>query len=233
MTSGAARGLKYEYLERHVHAHEIRQGASFHFFHDPSTMDFNGALADVQIEGDDLVRFAGDDKIEDFAFTVGESLETICYLGLVFQLRSPLPVSRQGLANTVKEFLVTKRFLNKIDSAFLHRINRHWHIAVPGDKYDGQGAAAGKQLVLQFEAAETGHTNVEHEAARAMLLLVLQEFIGRGKNFVPEIDRIQQCLHCAANRGIVIDDINCLRMSIRCGHDREFDQSPVKFASVN
>ena len=60
-----------------MHPDEVGQRSGFHLFHDPSTVDFNGSLADAEFVGDHLVRLARDDEVKHLPFAVGQFLDSI------------------------------------------------------------------------------------------------------------------------------------------------------------
>ena len=68
-------------LAGEMHAHQVRERLCLHFLHDPGSMDFNGSLTDAEFVGDDLVRLAGDDKIENLVFAIRKLADTITNFG--------------------------------------------------------------------------------------------------------------------------------------------------------
>ena len=70
-----ASGFAVARLQGNDHAHQLRQALGPHFFHDPGAVDFNRARRNVQLVGDNLVRPAGGQKIEDLALALGQAGE--------------------------------------------------------------------------------------------------------------------------------------------------------------
>ena len=97
-------------------------------------MNFDRALADAQFVRDHLVRLARYDEIEDFAFTIGQAVESLRNLGMLLLLFAAFGIGLQGLANAVQQVLVAERLLDEVDCALLHRIDGHRHVAMSRDE---------------------------------------------------------------------------------------------------
>jgi len=54
------------------HAHQVRERRRLHLLHHARAVDFHGALTELQIAGNHLVRFSVHHQIEHFALTRGQ-----------------------------------------------------------------------------------------------------------------------------------------------------------------
>jgi hypothetical protein len=140
-------------------------------------VNFDGALTNTQIISNDFVRLACNNEVEYFALAICEACKSLSNFGVRLLFLTSFLVSLQCLVNPVKQVLVAERLLNEIDSTFLHGVDGHWHIAVPGDKYDWQATAAPNQFFLQLETTETRHTDIEYETTRALFRRAFEELV--------------------------------------------------------
>ena len=68
------------------------------------------------------------------------------------------PIER-GL-DCAEDRLLVERFLDEVDGAGLHRLDRQRHVAVTGDDDGREVACLGAKLVQQFEPGHVGHAHV-------------------------------------------------------------------------
>ena len=190
----------------HVHSDEIGERSGLHFLHNSRAMNLDGSLADAQFIGDDLVWFSGNHQIKDFAFALCEFIESARNFGVLLLRFASNLIGGKRFMNAVQQFLVAKRFLDKVHSTFLHGFDGHWHIAVTGNENNRQLVAAFDEYLLKFQTSESRHSDIKDQAAWPLFGDLLKKFIRRGENFVRKTDRLHQRLHRDANRGIVIDD---------------------------
>jgi hypothetical protein len=61
--------------------HEVRNRVRAHLFHDLGAMDYDGALAQVQIDGDHFIRRSIHDQIHHLSFARGEGFEPVQNFG--------------------------------------------------------------------------------------------------------------------------------------------------------
>ncbi|MGB5510095.1 MAG: hypothetical protein WBM87_00130, partial [Woeseiaceae bacterium] len=66
-----------------MHLDEVGKRPGLHFFHDASTMNFDGALADPEFISNDFVRLASDNQVEDFPLAVRQAFEALSHLGMM------------------------------------------------------------------------------------------------------------------------------------------------------
>src|SRR5438067_470623 len=89
----------------------------------------------------------------------------------------PLPVDLEPFPDAVEEQLAADRLLEEIEGAGPHGARRRRHVAVAADDDDGQGQAAGDERVLEVDAAQPRHAEVDDEAARPAAVLRLEELL--------------------------------------------------------
>ena len=63
----------------------------------------------------------------------------------------------------VQQRLLIERFLDEIDGAGLHRLDRERHVAVTGDDDGGKVAGFGSQLLQELNASHVGHPHIGDE----------------------------------------------------------------------
>src|SRR5207244_8683132 len=94
-------------------------------------------------------------------------------------LDSPaLAVDVQAFADPVEEELAADRLLEEVDRPGSHGARGGRHVAVAADHDDGELGAAGDQLLLEVDAAQPGHAEVDHEASRTADVLRFEDLLG-------------------------------------------------------
>jgi hypothetical protein len=169
-------------------------------------VDLDRSLTHAEFVRDHLVRLAGDDEVEYLALPVGEPGDSFFHLGVLLLLLSAFPVRPQRFANTVQQVLVTEWLLDEIDGAFLHRFDRHGHVAMPGDEDHRQRIAALDQLLLELQTTESRHAYVEHQAPGPLIRNALEKLVAGPEDLVLEIDGVHKGLHCETNGRVIVDD---------------------------
>jgi hypothetical protein len=62
-------GTRHLWVCERRHPHKIEEARRLHVSHDLGTIDFNRAVSDPEIIGDDLVGLSGNETIKDMALT--------------------------------------------------------------------------------------------------------------------------------------------------------------------
>jgi hypothetical protein len=140
-------------------------------------VNLDGALTNTQIISNDFVRLARDNEVKYFALAICEACKSLSNFGMRLLFLTSFLIGFQRLVNPVKQVLVAEWLLNEIDSTFLHGVDGHWHVAVPGNEYDWQAAVAPNQFFLQLQTAETWHTDIEYEATRTLFRRAFEELV--------------------------------------------------------
>ena len=188
---------------------EFGHGLHLHFFHDAGAMDFDGFLDGAEVSGGLLVELAGDDVFQDFALARSERRQALLDFG-DFGTRLPLEaILLDGDVNGFEQILVVHRFGEEIQSAALHRLHAHGDVAVAGEKNDGKLAAFRRQSLLQLQAIQAGHRDVEHETAGGAAVVSFKELPGRTERGDVKPGRAQQAREAFQHGGIVVHYKNC------------------------
>src|SRR5229473_2383204 len=141
------------------HARQVRQGRCPHLAHYLATMNLYRDFAYAEVGCDLLVQPPGRHERHDLALPRRQGLETSfqpCHGLFLLKLRSITGVTE---LNRFKQILLPKRLCQEFDSATLHRLYRHWNVAVSGDEDDRQLSFGACQFALQFESA-TEHSEI-------------------------------------------------------------------------
>src|SRR5262249_26492646 len=101
--------------------------------------------------------------------------------------------------------LIVERLRQEVDRTRPHRAYDGGDVAVARDEHDRQVTAAGRERLIELEAALPGHPDVEHEAARAGDGRARQEFFAPALGLDAIARAAGQALHAAAHRGIIVD----------------------------
>ncbi len=119
-----------------MHADQVRKRSCLHFFHHPCAMNFYSALTYTKFVRDDFVRFAGNDKVEDFMLSFRQSIDASPYFRMFLTLAAAFLIRFQRFADAIEEVLIPEWLLNEVDSTFLHCLDGHRYIAVARNEYD-------------------------------------------------------------------------------------------------
>ena len=111
-------------------------------------MNLNRALADIQIDGDNLVGLAVHHHCHHFALARRELVVAAANHLHFPQLLTIFRVLSNGLLDLVEQFLFPVGLLHKVHSALLHGLYRHGYVAVAGDKNDRENGGHGVKLAL-------------------------------------------------------------------------------------
>src|SRR6202171_2544806 len=106
----------------------------------------------------------------------------------MFKLRSITGVTE---LNRFKQILLPERLCQEFDRATLHRLHRHWNVAMSGDEDDRQPSFGACQFALQFESALAGKPHVKHQASRSFTPIHIEKFAHRNERAYPKSRRSQ------------------------------------------
>lgn len=107
-----------------------------------------------------------------------------------------------------KQVGIVHRLGEKVDRPVLHRLGTGPDVAVAGEEDDRQQLAALGERLLQLDAGQLRHRQVEHETARLAVVAGLQECAGRLERGRSPSGRRQQAFGCPQDIGIVVDDVD-------------------------
>ena len=181
-----------------------------HLVHNPGTVDFHGALADLQLDGNHLVGLAGNHAVHDFGFPRGQAFHPADDFLFFVQGLALFEVLLQGRLDLFQQGFFPVRLLDEVHRAFFHGIYRHRHVAVTGHKDDGQNRMLFVQLLLQLHAVHTRHTDIQHNAAGHFIGVVLQKGVGAFVGLHRLAIGFQQQLQGVADGFVVLHHVHSL-----------------------
>src|SRR5215475_3757792 len=119
---------------------------------------------------------------------------------------TPLLVALNRSRDGIQKVLVAKRLGEEIDCAGLHGAHGHRNIAMSRNKHDWKSNIRVHQPRLEVEAAQSGQSDVEYEAAWNIRALALQELLRRCKYLDPQLYRLKEPRKRLTHRGVVVHD---------------------------
>src|SRR5215472_4605491 len=196
---------------------------------DRVAMQLDGALVDAERRGDLLVHPALHHLLEHLALAHGEGGKALLELSAL-QARHPrVGIALESLFEGAEECLLRSALVEEIDRAVAHRGHRAWHIAVPGEKHEGQRDAQLCARLLQLQTIEPRHAQVREHTARffrrGVSGEVREQFRAGAVALHTQSRGGQHARHGPAERGVVIDDV----YDPRSAHDT----APCACARVN
>ena len=135
-------------------------------------------------------------KVTIFAWIDANSASNLPRLGILLF----------GARDGRQQVLVADRLGQEIDGARLHGAHARRNVALAGDENDRPVRSLGRQRLLQLEAVETGHGDVQYGATGNRRIVLCKEFLRRRVR--PDIValRAQQPRQRLEHPGVVIDD---------------------------
>src|SRR5262245_41785413 len=153
----------------------------FHLLHYMGTMDFDRLLHSAEFTGNLFVQFAGDDVFEHFALTRCQRGQARADLGKFSLLSMKGAILLNCHTNSCEKLFIVDRFGEEIASTFFHGLDAPGNITRTSQKNNGQKTACFGQDALELETIEGGHSEIEHETARCLWIILRQKFLGRAK----------------------------------------------------
>src|SRR5271165_2239201 len=161
--------------------HEVCQGPHAHLPHDMTPMDLDGYFTEPKFSRHLFVHQTCGDERHDLPFAGRERLEHAPEFGKRLFAVTPFAVPFDGLRNGVEHVLLAKRLRQEIDRPCFHSPDGHRDVSMARYHDNGNVNVRSGQLSLEVEAAYSGQPDVEHDTARRLRELVLQEFRRRGE----------------------------------------------------
>ncbi len=112
-----------------------------------------------------LVELAADDHVDDFALSLRQRFETLTQHCKFRLLLAYGPILLQCDSNRIQQILIAERLGEKLDRSRLHSLDRHWNVAVAGNKDDRDGNVGLSQLALKIEPADSPQPDIEDQTA--------------------------------------------------------------------
>ena len=105
------------HLRDHGHADQVREARRLQFLHDPRTVYLDGARADAEFAGDDLVGTASGEPLEDLTLPRGEPIQPPAHVEASRLAAQRLLAQCQSLRDAVENGAVRKRLFDEVDGA--------------------------------------------------------------------------------------------------------------------
>jgi hypothetical protein len=122
---------------------------------------FDRLLAGAQLRCNLLVQSATNDLRHYFPFAWRKRFETTVNHAANLGLRAVFQISPKRLLDCRKQSNIVDRLGQKIDCALLHGGNAHADVTDSGQENDGERILGSDQCMLQLEASQPRHANVE------------------------------------------------------------------------
>jgi hypothetical protein len=167
-------------------------------------VQFDGNLADAEIECDLLVEVAPYHFSQDFAF----SRRQLCVaFDVLFDeaIRSFLrDIFLDRSRDRVKERLISYRLGKEVNGARFHRPDRHRDVAMTGQENNWPRTAVRGEVLLEIQPASSGHANIEDKATRPLRKIGMQEFLRRSKATCVDSHRQQEFVKRAPDPLVIV-----------------------------
>ena len=144
--------------------HQLGHRSGLHLLHDMGAVSFDGSFRRTQLRRDLFVEPSDDDAREHIALERSWWRSGAQRFAVVVPL-TPRYVALDRVRNRPEQYVALDRFRQEIDGAGLHGAHAGWNIAVPGEKDDRQMIVAFAESFLQFQAARSGHPDIENDAS--------------------------------------------------------------------
>src|SRR5262245_43495346 len=171
-------------------------------------MHLDRLLDDPQLAGDLLVQTTEHDEIEDLALAWGQRAEPSSKVGDTSPVAVFSSVFLHRPTHGIEHVTRPIRLREEIYRTRAYRADAHRDVAVRGDEHDGHALIALREQVLQIEAGEARHLDVENQTGGAILRWVIEKLVARGEGHDPVPCRAQQPRQALADRGVVVDDVD-------------------------
>src|SRR5262245_29809543 len=142
---------------------------------DARAMELDRLRADEELAGDRARVLAREHALEHGAFALGQAGEPDGRLAPPHRATPRIGVGLERVEDGAQQPVLLERLLDEIERAFLHRLDRHRHVAVPGEEDDRDVDAALEKLLLEREAGHPWHAHVEHDAGGTRAAVALEE----------------------------------------------------------
>src|SRR5208282_3785338 len=188
------------------HADQVRQAPRLQLLDNVSAMQLDGAKADAEMAGDDLVRLARRDQLEYVAFAGCQQGRAGLQRGAFETLFIRPVVPMQRSLDIFEQGVLAQWLLDEIEGPGLHRCNRQRNRAMARYKYNRDTPAADIESLLQFEPAYLGHLYIEQQAAASPRIVIFEKRARRWKRFHRISGRAQHKSQPLPHGGIIVDD---------------------------
>ncbi len=169
-------------------------------------------FAYAEVGRDLLVQPSAYHQRHDLALPWRQSFEAnfqLCHRSFLLEL---CLITGMTELNCFKQILLSKRLCQEFDRATLHRLHRHWNIAMPCDEDNWQLSFGTCQFALQLESALARKPHVKHQASGSFRPIRCEKFVHRTEQVDPKARRSKQLAECVPHPRIIVDDDHCRRL---------------------
>src|SRR4029077_11713711 len=143
-------------------------------------MHLHGGFGNPDIARNLFAEAAMRDLNHDLALPEAQRLEAFPEGGQRFFILASSAIAREAELNGVEETLITERLREELNGTTLHRLHRHWDVAVPCDEDDWQFPVRRSELALKIKTALPRQPDVEDQAGGAIRRIGLEK-VGNGR----------------------------------------------------
>src|SRR5882672_5890898 len=131
-------------------------------------MHLHRRLGDADIVGGLLVEATSQDMEHDLTLAGAERAETLPERSQCPVALPPGMVASEAGLDSVKKILIAKRLCEELHRAALHRLHGHRHVSMRCNEDDRHLPVRSSKTALKLKTASPRHSNVEHQAGRAL-----------------------------------------------------------------
>src|SRR5258708_5645968 len=159
------------------HADEICHRTQAHFLHHPAAMDLDRLFDRAPIAGNLLVEPPRDNVRKYFPLARGQGAEFRLDRLQFGETLAVLRLTFFGTPYGFEQISVLRGFREKIYGACLHGAHTRGNVTFAGYENDRPMRAPGGQRLLEFEAIEARHRNIQHGTARNSRIVLFEKFL--------------------------------------------------------
>src|SRR5262245_40457163 len=169
-------------------------------------MHLDGGFGDANIVGNLFVEAPGRDLNHDFALAGAERFETLPKRAQGPITLAPGTIASEPGLDGVEEVLITEGFCEELYGTTLHRPHGHRDVAVRRDEDDRHLPVRRGKIALKLKTASPWHSDIEHQASRAVRGVGIQKIGNRRKLLGMQADRPQEAANLVTKLSIIIND---------------------------
>ncbi len=184
-------------------------------FHQGGAVDFNGPLADSEIQGDRLVRLSPEDSVHNFTLSWRKPGKPCGGRFLEFQHLRGIFRQFEGAVDARDQRSAGDRLFDKIEGACPDRLDRDRHIAVSRDHDCRKTMTVCIELLEQPQPAQSRQIRVDQQEHGRPRTIGRQKRLGACIGFHDAPIVFKHGLYRLANRTIIVDDDEFLNRADR------------------
>src|SRR5579862_948448 len=186
-------------------------------------------FADSELGGHLFVEHPRDYQGHHFLFPLGQRCEVVALLLQQTLTAQRFATSLDCLVDRNQENVIRKWLRQELHCPSFHRFHRHRYITVSSDEDNRYVSAIVRDALLQLQAVEPRHRNVEHQTTWDSTARAGKKFGGGcERRRTPPFGLNQQFKRFAHGYVVVDDEDN--RLSVR--HGRHLESGPAPYAPI-